>query len=240
MNQKFILSFLSQVAANNNRDWFHAHRDLYEAAHAEWEQAVGRFLQLIVGFDPEVGTQQVKDCMYRFYRDTRFSPDKSPYKTHFGAYINAHGKKALRGGYYIHLEPGACMLAVGNYWLPTNILTACRNEIMSNADEWLRCVSNPDFQRYFLSQPDAPNPFWGETKGVSSSGFGLEKLKKCPAGFPKDWEHVEWLRLKDYCAWHSVGDDFFEGDGWLEETERIMRAAKPMMDFVNAVIDDYE
>lgn len=134
MNQKLILSFLSQVAANNNRDWFHAHRDLYEAAHAEWEQAVGRFLQLIVGFDPEVGTQQVKDCMYRFYRDTRFSPDKSPYKTHFGAYINAHGKKALRGGYYIHLEPGACMLAVGNYWLPTNILTACRNEIMSNAD----------------------------------------------------------------------------------------------------------
>lgn len=70
------------------------------------------------------------------------SADKSPYKNHFGAYINAKSKKALRGGYYIHLEPDHCLLAVGNYWLPTNILTSCRNEIMANtADDGLheRC-----------------------------------------------------------------------------------------------------
>ena len=68
----------------------------------------------------------------------------------------------------------------------------------------------------------------------------MTKLKTCPSGFPRDYEHLRYLRLKDYCAWHHVSDDFFEGDDWLNEMERIFLAAKPMMDFVNAVIDDYE
>ncbi len=240
MDAKKILDFLKLVMANNNREWFHAHKALYDAARHEWEQGIEQALRRIATFDAETAPIQLKDCLYRFYRDTRFSPDKSPYKNHFGAYINAKGKKALRGGYYIHLEPGNCLLAVGNYWLPTNVLTACRNEIMANTEAWLKCVERKDFKHYFLSSPNSENPFMGEAKGEESMGFGLERLKTCPAGFPRDWEHVEWLRLKDYCAWHGVDEAFFEGDDWIDEMERIFRAAKPMMDFVNAVIDDYE
>ena len=237
MNTRLILNFLKDVMANNNRPWFLAHKSDYEAAKAEWERGVAQALERIVSFDPSVATQTVKDCTYRFYRDTRFSADKSPYKNHFGAYINAHGKKALRGGYYIHMEPGHCLLAVGNYWLPTNILTSCRNEIMANEAEWLKCVENKQFQRLFGGNEDTMS--W-EEMWDSPQGFGLTKLKSCPAGFPRDYAHVKYLRLKDYCAWHHVADDFFEGDGWLDELERIMSTAKPMMDFVNAVIDDYE
>jgi hypothetical protein len=51
---------------------------------------------------------------------------------------------------------------------------------------------------------------------------------------------VKYLRLKDYCCWHAVSNTFFEGDGWLDEMERMFRAAKPMMDMMNSVIDDYE
>ena len=229
MNQKMIIGFLRRVMANNNRPWFQEHKREYEAARAEFEQAMGMAIARIVTFDDEVRHVTVKESTYRFYRDTRFSPDKSPYKNHFGCYINAKGKKALRGGYYIHIEPGNCLLAVGNYWLPMNVLTACRNEIMANTEEWLRCVESPEFKHYFLSDPNGSNPFYGETQGNGSSGFGLERLKTCPAGFPKDWEHVEWLRLKDYCAWHDVSEDFFEGDGWLDEMERVFRAAKPMI-----------
>ena len=232
MDSKKILTFLSRVAMNNNREWFHAHKDEYDAARQEWEQGVEQALKRIVAFDPEVASQTVKDCTYRFYRDTRFSPDKSPYKNHFGAYICAKGKKALRGGYYIHMEPGHCLLAVGSYWLPTNILTACRNELMANETEWLSCVENRDFKRYF----DAPD----DASWDSPQGFGLEKLKTCPAGFPRDYEHMKYLRLKNYCAWHQVGDDFFGQEKWLDQMERVFRAAKPMMDFMNAVIDDYE
>ena len=232
MDIKLIISFLRDVMANNNRAWFQEHRAAYDAARREWETAVEKARGRIIGFAPDIARQPLKDCTYRFYRDTRFSPDKSPYKNHFGAYFNAHGKKALRGGYYMHVEPDGCVLAVGNYWLPTNILTACRNEIMANEAEWLRCVESAEFLRYFDGPEDAS---WG-----SPQGFGMTKLKSCPSGFPRDYEHVKYLRLKDYCVWHHVPETFFEGDGWLDEMERIFRAAKPMMDFTNAVIDDYE
>ncbi|MBQ8487521.1 MAG: DUF2461 domain-containing protein [Prevotella sp.] len=244
MNTKLILTFLSDVMRNNNREWFQAHRAEYDAARADFEQGVAQAIRRIVEFDAEIAHVSVKEATYRFYRDTRFSPDKSPYKHHFGAYINAHGKKALRGGYYIHLEPQHCLVAVGNYWLPTNILTSCRNEIMVNKDEWLKCVESKAFLKYYADSGRKPSD--GETRSEweeswdSPQGFGLTKLKTCPTGFPKDWEYVKYLRLKDYCAWHHVPDDFFEGDQWLDEMEKMFRAAKPMMDFTNSVIDDYE
>ena len=238
MNQKRILKFLRQVMAHNNREWFQEHKPEYEAVKAEYERGVQQALERIVTFDPEIVHVQVKDCTYRFYRDTRFSADKSPYKNHFGAYINAKGKKALRGGYYLHMEPGHCLLATGNYWLPTNILTACRNEMMGNTEEWLKRVESKEFLKYYGSDDSltaSDTDSWDQPQG-----FGLTKLKTCPAGFPRDWEHGRYLRLKDYCCWHAVSDTFFEGDDWLDEMERMFRAAKPMMDFMNAVIDDYE
>ena len=232
MDSKLILDFLRAVTANNNREWFQQHKGDYEAARGEFEQGVGQLLGRIASFDDSIAHLSVKDCTYRFYRDTRFSPDKSPYKRHLGAYMAAHGKKALHGGYYLHLEPGNCMVACGNYWLPTNILTSCRNEMMANTDEWLRCVESKEFLHYFGAGEEAG---WED-----SQGFGLEKLKTCPSGFPRDWEHVRYLRMKDYCCWHHVDEDFFVGDQWLDRTARMFRAAKPMMDFMNAVIDDYE
>lgn len=229
MQTQLILDFLRDVTANNNREWFVNHRDEYEAAREDFEKGVAMAIERFASFDPSVAHLTVKDTTYRFYRDTRFSPDKSPYKRHLGAYIAAHGKKSLHGGYYIHLEPGACMLACGTYWLPTQILTSCRNEIMANLDEWLRCVESKAFLKYF-----------GRPGKRVSNGFGLEHLKTCPAGFPRDFEHIEYLRMKDYCCWMNVDDRFFEGDGWLDEAAKVMKAAKPMMDFINAVVDDYE
>ena len=241
MDAKRILSFLRQVTANNNRPWFQEHKAEYDAVRAEFERGIAQAIERIMTFDPEIAHLKVKDCTYRFYRDTRFSADKSPYKNHLGAYIDAKGKKALRGGYYLHLEPDHCLVAVGNYWLPTNILTACRNEIMANTDAWLKCVESKAFKTYFGSPTTNSIK---EPTNISSwdqpQGFGLEKLKTCPSGFPKDWPYVHYLRLKDYCAWHAVPETFFEGDVWLDEIECMFHAAKPMMDFMNAVIDDYE
>ncbi len=241
MDAKLILTFLRQLMANNNREWFLAHRPAYDAVRADFEQGVEQALHRIATFDATIAHLTVRDCTYRFYRDTRFSADKSPYKTHLGAYIAAHGKKSLHGGYYIHLEPGHCMVACGNYWLPTHILTSCRNEIMANTGEWLRCVQSPAFLQYFGSTETANPP---SPTDVSSweqpQGFGIEKLKTCPSGFPRDWQYIEYLRQKDYCCWHRVPDTFYQGDRWLDQAEQMFRAAKPMMDMMNAVIDDYE
>lgn len=237
MNAKRILKYLRQLARNNNREWYLANKAEYLAVRADFEQGVAQAIGRIAGFDPTIAHLSVRDCTYRFNRDTRFSADKSPYKNHFGAYIAAHGKKALHGGYYLHLEPGHCLVSAGNYWLPTNILTSCRNEIMDNEAQWLQCVENAEFQQYF------GGPMEGSTFSEAweqPQGFGLERLKTCPAGFPRDYPYVQYLRLKNYCVWHHVPDDFFQGDGWLDAMEPMLRAAKPMMDFINAVIDDYE
>lgn len=232
MNSKLIIDFLRQVMANNNRQWFQDHKDAYLAAKAEFEEGVSQAIARIAEFDSSIAHVQVKDATYRFYRDTRFSLDKSPYKNHLGAYIAAHGKKALHGGYYLHMEPGHCLLALGNYYLPTNILTSCRNEIMGNIDRWRAAVENDDF----LSTFGRP----GEGGWDDSRGFGMTMLKKCPVGFPKDYPHLSYLRMKDYCCWTHVSDDFFGSDGWLDEMVRIFKTGKPMMDMMNEVIDDYE
>ena len=85
MNIELIQRFLTDVAANNNRPWFQAHKAEYEGAKQEFEGGVANLMEELTTFDPEISHLTVKDCCYRFYRDVRFSADKSPYKRHFGA-----------------------------------------------------------------------------------------------------------------------------------------------------------
>jgi uncharacterized protein (TIGR02453 family) len=231
-----ILSFLKDIAANNNREWYQEHKKEYLAAKEAYEAGIAQAIEAIAAFDPSIAHLTAKDCCFRFYRDVRFSPDKSPYKRHFGAYISARGKKSLHAGYYIHVEPGKCLLAAGAYWLPTNILTAMRNEIMGNIDEWRKCVENGQFVKAF----GYPNETEWTDDEVGERGFGMTHLKKAPKDFPSDYPFLQYLKMKDYCVWHRVDDSFFEGDGWIKEMVRIFKVAKPMMDFTNGVIDDYE
>lgn len=232
MNIKLIIDFLQDVMANNNRTWFQEHKQAYNESRLEFEKGVEKAIIKISSFDESVAHLVVKDCTYRFYRDTRFSADKTPYKNHFGAYICSKGKKALRGGYYIHIEPGHCLLACGGYWLPTNILMSCRNEIMANIDQWRNCVENKKFVSLF-GRP-------GEGTWDSPKGFGLDMLKTCPTGFPRNYKYIEYLRMKDYCCWRHIDESFFEDEKWLDKMADIFKMAKPMMDFMNNVIDDYE
>ncbi len=232
MQAKRILSFLDGIKKQNSREWFIEHKEEYNAVRADFEEGISAAILRISEFDSSVKHLTVKDTTYRFYRDTRFSTDKSPYKTHLGAYIAAHGKKAFHGGYYIHLEPGHCLVSCGNYWLPTNILTSCRNEIMANIDQWRKIVESMTFVETF-GHP-------GENNWDSPKGFGLESLKTAPSGFPRDYEFIQYIRMKDYCCWKAVPDSFFEGDKWLDDMSEILKIGKPMMDFINSVIDDYE
>ena len=222
MRAKRIINFLEDISVNNNREWFMEHKDEYDIIRKDFEEGISMAINRLATFDSSISHINVKDATYRFYRDIRFSPYKSPYKRHLGAYIAAHGKKSLHGGYYLHIEHGHCMIACGNYYLPTKILNAVRNTIITRIEEFRPLVDNASFHKYF------------------PEGFGYEKLKSCPVGFPKDFPYIEYLRAKDYCCWHYVDDNFFDSDGWLDEFEMVCRTAKPLMDFANDIIDDYE
>lgn len=216
-----ILGFLSDVAAHNTREWFAENRSRYEEARLLFERYVEEAIARIAMFDSTVAHVQVKECTYRFYRDTRFSEDKSPYKRHFGAYINACGRKAFHSGYYLHVEPGCCMLAGGAWCLPSSILKAVRQSIVDEIDEFRSIVEAPEFQACF--------PVIGESR-----------LKRLPKGFASDFPYPQYLQPKDYSVCHRVEDDFFGSAGWLDEMERVFRIMKPYNDFVNYTIDDYE
>lgn len=234
MNTTKILSFLQNIEANNNREWFQKHKDEYMECRTSFDEGVLKAITALSEIDPSVAHLGVKDCTYRFNRDTRFSPNKDPYKNHLGAFICMNGRKSLCGGYYLHLEKGKSVVAVGSYYLPTNILTACRNEIMANIDEWRSCVENKAFVDLF----GTPNHSKWEDDSVN--GFGMEALKTCPKDFPRDYPFLHYLRMKDYCAWIKVPDTFFEGDNWVNSLIEIAKIGKPMMDFMNSVIADYE
>ncbi len=217
---KDIFSFLKNIAQNNNRDWFYAHRADYEKAMGAFKGIVESMIERVAHFEPEVAGMAVKDCIYRFHRDTRFSLDKSPYKRHFGCYVNPRGKKSLHGGYYLHLEPGNCLLAVGAYGLPSNVLKAVRWSIVYDLERFHTIVTE--------SRLTALYPHLGENP-----------LKTLPAGFPRDFSHPEYLRPREYDMWVSLADDFFLQSDWQDRVEEIFKLMKPYLDFINETVDDY-
>lgn len=220
VNVADILGFLADVAANNHRPWFEANRQRYEEVRARFTCVAETMIRHIGRFDSEVAGLPVESTLYRFHRDTRFSPDKSPYKRHLGTYINSRGKKSPHGGYYLHLQPGACLVACGAYCLESPLLRAVRQSVVERIDEFRAIVEEPEFHRLF--------PVIGE-----------ERLKTIPTGFPRNFAYPEYIRPKDYSIAHRLPDDFFLQEGWDERVAELFRRMKPFLDFVNDTIDDY-
>lgn len=221
MNIPVIFQFLKEVSVNNNREWFNDHKDLYEEAREEFENLLSIIISRISLFDESIRGVQAKDCTYRIYRDTRFSHDKTPYKTHFGGYINARGKKSDHCGYYVHIEPSNCLLAGGAYCLPPNILKAVRQAVYENIDEFRSVVEKPAFKQYFPS-------------------IGENFLKTVPKGFPKDFEYAQYLKCKDYTCSCYQPDSFFLQSDFSDQIGEIFKYMKPFTDFLNYTIDDFE
>src|SRR5919202_883989 len=140
------LRFLSGLKKNNNREWFEKHRPAYEAARIDFQN----FVQLVINdlgrSDTGVAGLQARDCLFRINRDVRFSKDKSPYKTNFGASIKREGKKSVYAGYYFHLAPGESF-AGGGLWMPdAAAVKKVRQEIDYNTEEFYAILHNKKFK----------------------------------------------------------------------------------------------
>lgn len=162
---------------------------------------------------------EAKNCMYRIYRDIRFSPDKTPYKSYMSAYIAKGGRKSLRAGYYFHFEPGNCLLS-GGVWCPEpKLLKALRQAVYDNYDELKDIVENKEFKSLYRD--------WvGET------------LKIVPRPFPRDCEQAVWLKRKDYVVVNVKPDDFFGSPDWIEKAAHDFHIMKPLNDFLNYTVDE--
>jgi uncharacterized protein (TIGR02453 family) len=105
MLQKATLNFLKALKRHNNRDWFNKNKQLYEDARKDFEIFIDELIHRMCDFDPTLMGLQAKECMFRIYKDVRFSKDKTPYKTNMGAAINEGGRKMPIPGYYFQIQP---------------------------------------------------------------------------------------------------------------------------------------
>jgi uncharacterized protein (TIGR02453 family) len=211
---KKVIDFLSELKLNNNREWFEANKKQYEAAKTEFEGLLNKLIPLIYKFDPEIGLLTAKDCVFRIYRDVRFSKDKSPYKTNMGGYINKGGRKGLYAGYYVHIEPGSSMLAGGIYMPPPDVLKKARQEIYYHSDEFKGILNNKEFKKIFRQMEE-------------------DKLSRPPKDFPADFKDIDLLKYKSYTVVHAINDEIITGADFVGYTRNVFNVLFPFNNFIN-------
>lgn len=213
-----IFDFLSDIKKNNNREWFASNKSRYEKSRQEFILFVEKLIQELTKFDQEVKNIDPKKAVFRIYKDTRFSKDKTPYKTNFGAHIVAHGSKPHdRAGYYIHLEPGNTFLAGGAYLPPGPWIKAIREELDYDAESFRKILNNKEFKKYF-----------GKIEG--------EQLKTAPKGYPKDHPEIDLLRYKSFLAVHKLSDKDVHQQDFLKHCVTVFKAIQPFDQFLNRVL----
>ncbi len=188
MIQQSTFEFLKELKANNNRDWFNDNRKRYEAARDNFSEFIEGLISDIQEMDNFITDVTPKNTIFRIFKDVRFSKDKSPYKTHFGAAISKGGRKSEYSGYYIHVEPGNKTMIASGIWHPQpTVLKSVRNEIAFNLDSYEQIITEKEFKATF-----------GEVEGA--------RLVRPPKGYEKDHPAIEHLKQKDFVVTHQIAD----------------------------------
>ena len=223
MNTQLILNYLTRLSENNNREWYHAHKEEYKEANAEFEAFVQELVLQIGKFDNNILPMEAKSLTFKLVRDTRFSHDKSPYNPAFRAHIGSGGKLPVPVGYYLMVKPGGKSFLGGGLFADMfkNATSMVREYIAANGGEWERILHAPDFQKEFTVQGTA--------------------LKNVPAGYDKTHSQAEFLKLKSWYLEYPVQDDIVADDElFLAEAVRLFRIMKPYNDFLNRALEGFQ
>ena len=224
--KKSTLTFLRQLAKNNNRDWFNERKATkYEAARQNVEDFTQALLERLSQTDV-LEEQTGKKAMHRIYRDTRFSKDKTPYKINLSASFSRDGK-LRRGGYYYHVCPEglregdefmSASVAAGGFYNPErDDLKRIREELAADGSEFRAIIGDPDFVRVF-----------GQMSG--------DKLKTAPKGFDKEHENIDLLRYKNFYAFRNYSDAEVLSDAYLDLVHEAFLTVRPFFDYFSEVL----
>ena len=206
-NLQPALRFLEDLKFNNNREWFNDNRKRYDEARAAFEALVADVMAQFKPVD-DLGKTAVKDCIYRINRDVRFTKDKSPYKTNFGALIGNGGRKSTGRTYYINLEAGESFVAGGVYDPQPEEIKRIRAAIAENPDKLRSIIKNRNFAHFF-----------GEVRG--------EQLKSAPKGYASDHPAIDLLKYKQFLALHLMSDEDVLKDDLAAHIVVVCGALKP-------------
>jgi uncharacterized protein (TIGR02453 family) len=222
MLQSSTLKFLKGLKKNNNKPWFDAHRGDYESAKADFAAFVQSVIDKHSIKDKTIHHLKAKECMFRINRDIRFSKDKSPYKTNFGASINRGGKKSMLAGYYFHCEPGQAFVG-GGIWQPMPPeLKKLRQEVDYNFAEFKKIIGSKKFKSVY-----------GELyKGNDVS------LTRLPKGYEENNPATDYLKLKSYLGMTDLSEKDLTSKNLLQKTIAAFEALQPLVEFINKALSD--
>ncbi|MBU3677912.1 MAG: DUF2461 domain-containing protein [Chitinophagaceae bacterium] len=220
MLQKSTFQFLRELKNNNHKAWFEANKTRYQNAKTDVEAFIGSVLSHLSKYDNAYAELKPAQCLFRIHRDVRFSKDKIPYKTNFGASLNPAGKKSLLAGLYIHIEPEASFVG-GGLWMPAGpAVQAVRQEIDYQTDEFLELLSKPSFKRYY---------------GDLTREHVLQRM---PKGYEDGHAAANYLKLKSWVGISPVKDnDLYKSEAAAHMAERLW-ALNPLIQFINRCISD--
>ena len=223
MNTQMILDYLTQLSANNNREWYHAHKAEYQAANAQFEELIQALMLRIGEFDGSILGHAPKELTFKLVRDTRFSHDKSPYNPTFRAHISSMGKLPIPVGYYLMIKPGGQSFLGGGLFADMfkDATRMVRDYISEHGGEWEEIITAPSFQERFT--------------------VGGSALKNVPAGYEKEHPQAEYLKYKSWYLEYSVQDkDLTDGDLFLAKAADIFRLMKPFNDYLNNALTGFK
>lgn len=216
---KTLLPFLNDLVANNNRDWFTANKKHYETAKKELSQFLDSLIPELAKSEPALADLKAKDCMFRIFRDVRFSKNKDPYKTNMGAVIAPGGRKSPKGCYYIHIDPNGCFLAGGMYMPEPDKLKLIRQEIDYNLTDFEKLIHAKNFQNLFGSLDD--------------NG----RLKTSPKGYDTDNPAIEYIKNKSFTVSTEFDASRITDADFMDFCLATFAEIRPLNEFLNRATD---
>jgi uncharacterized protein (TIGR02453 family) len=208
-------NFLKELKKNNNRDWFNERKERY-LKEREFIIAFADEILSSLKKSDHIETGSGKASLHRIYRDSRFSLDKTPYKTNWsGGFRRA--TSLLRGGYYFHIEPGNSFVAGGFFSPNPEDLQRIREDIDSNYDEWRKILGSKTFIKTF-----------GKLSG--------EGVKTAPKGYSKGHPAIDLLRHKQFIIKHMFADKEVLSSGFSNELVQVFRNMRPFFDYMSQVL----
>lgn len=213
--QQSSFDFLQFLSKNNNRDWFNEHKNDYIIEHQKIISFADKLLVLMNKHNV-IETPSGKNALHRIYKDTRFSKDKTPYKTNWSGSYRRAGKER-RGGYYFHIEPGNTFIA-GGFWGPNNEdLKRIRQDIDYNYDEWRALFSSKIIKEYFC-----------ELIG--------SQLSTAPKGYEKEHPGIEYLRYKQFILKRNFTDKDVLSTDFIQKVNQGFINLRPFFDHMTEIL----
>ena len=213
-----VLQFLKELSENNNREWFNDNKKRYNESKEKILFLTDVFINEIGEFDSVIRGVSPKACIFRIFRDVRFSKNKAPYKTNFGSFIAKGGRKSINPGYYFHIEPNQSFVGGGVYMPQAEPLRAIRNYMADNAPEFKNIINDKDFKKVFPEMYD-------------------HQLKTAPKGFPKDHEFIELLRYKSFIFSNSIDNKNITGTDFVKNAVNSFKQLNKVNNFLTEALE---